>query len=368
MTRTARTRPRPPVPFRVGTHIQHNHPVIRGLLNLVAPSALLIVALAVFTVAAEVRQGRASSLGAAGQDARADLNAAFTALNEGDIARAGRASGASRGCRRARTAIHLSVRSLPHRSGGMGVGRCPLRGPSARRSQLRTCVVTSQRRLRAVRTRPARRGRASFLRSSGAAGPRARRQDVPQFNPQSPCQGRSARCFAANWGGLLLFPADPSLWDAKSWCLKLAGQHEEARSAARHAGTLWDASASKTIPPDYSLAAAGRVYVLQGPGGAFSHENLNSRFAWNLQTVDVQARTFLTDGRTNEDFPSFGATVRAIADGVIVQSHDGVEDHGPGAPNARAARGTTSPSLTAGSTRLCSTSNVGRFWSNEVTA
>src|SRR5262249_11050073 len=71
----------------------------------------------------------------------------------------------------------------------------------------------------------------------------------------------------------------------------------------------------------------------------YSHRSLGSRFAWDLQVVNKDGTLFRGSGSRNEDFASFEAPVRAVADGTVVRVVDGIPDHLPGSPDGTRPRG-----------------------------
>lgn len=138
--------------------------------------------------------------------------------------------------------------------------------------------------------------------------------------------------------GITMFPADAFLWDNRAWALSLLGRVPERDAAAKRASELVPAGVASATPIEVLAPVAGRVRIVQTPGGAYSHHLLRNRFAWDLQPVAADV-PYSGDGTRNEDFPAFGAPVRAVAEGVVLTVRDGIEDASPGRPDARSPRG-----------------------------
>ena len=74
--------------------------------------------------------------------------------------------------------------------------------------------------------------------------------------------------------------------------LALSGDPKGASQAYARARELARARAAAGKPPLVALPMAGRLLVIQGPGGAFSHESLRNAEASDLVNVDATGRAF----------------------------------------------------------------------------
>ncbi len=78
-----------------------------------------------------------------------------------------------------------------------------------------------------------------------------------------------------------------------------------------------------------SLPFHGQWLVTQGKGGP-THLGGN-HYAWHLMRRDARGRVQTGSGAKLEDYPTCGAEVLAMADGVVVETRDASPDHRPGA-------------------------------------
>lgn len=71
----------------------------------------------------------------------------------------------------------------------------------------------------------------------------------------------------------------------------------------------------------------------------YHHTNQAQRFAFDFVIVDSLGNHARTDGRSNEDYYAWGASILAPADGLVVEAIDGVRDNAPGVMNQYSAVG-----------------------------
>ncbi len=69
------------------------------------------------------------------------------------------------------------------------------------------------------------------------------------------------------------------------------------------------------------------------------HDNYLQQHAFDFIQVDESGKFFRTDGKTNEDYYSFGQPILAPAGGEIIEAVDGMRDNLPGASNHYMAMG-----------------------------
>ena len=69
------------------------------------------------------------------------------------------------------------------------------------------------------------------------------------------------------------------------------------------------------------------------------HENASQRFAFDFIQVNEDGGFFATDGKSNEDYYSFGKNILAPAKGVVIEVVDGVRDNTPGNMNTYSITG-----------------------------
>lgn len=69
------------------------------------------------------------------------------------------------------------------------------------------------------------------------------------------------------------------------------------------------------------------------------YDNRSQKYAFDFIQTDDSGRFYRTDGRTNDDYYSFGATIIAPAGGLVIEAVDGVRDNLPGEINPYAVIG-----------------------------
>lgn len=93
---------------------------------------------------------------------------------------------------------------------------------------------------------------------------------------------------------------------------------------------------------ELSLPFKGTWVVSYGGEGRESSNQQNllfQRYAYEFAATDGEGRKYKDDGKTNEDYFSYGKEVLAPADGTIVDVIDGVRDNFPGVRNPYAPIG-----------------------------
>lgn len=64
------------------------------------------------------------------------------------------------------------------------------------------------------------------------------------------------------------------------------------------------------------------------------HSTISQRYAYDFIKVDKTGKFFKTDGKTQEDYYSFGVAVKAPANGIVVEAVEGLRDNLPGELNS----------------------------------
>jgi hypothetical protein len=125
---------------------------------------------------------------------------------------------------------------------------------------------------------------------------------------------------------------DPALWDRLGGDAADVDADVSRRAYDRAESLLWpDARPRNAVR--LSLPFTGRWTVTQGNRGAFSHERLADRFAWDFQLVDANGESNPPGNETPTAFYGFGAPVLAPADGVVELVENDVPDNLDGKRN-----------------------------------
>ena len=132
------------------------------------------------------------------------------------------------------------------------------------------------------------------------------------------------------------FSVDPSL------------QYSEIRYDLKLRGRADTTSASVTVKPerwepktDLILPLQGRILVHDGHDFYSHHRRMDmallrsfnvlkrqfNRYAYDFVVVDSAGRMYRTDGKTNEDWFGYGATVFATGDGIVRSTMNDMADH-----------------------------------------
>ena len=140
------------------------------------------------------------------------------------------------------------------------------------------------------------------------------------------------------------FPADAWLGD-----LRYEATFRSGEDGPEQVVSLRVAPVAFVPATPLALPLRGEVFVHDGhdltahhrrldiTGGMTTHFGITANFmrhAHDFTITDAQGRLYRTDGATPDDWFGFGAPVLAVADGVVVETHDGMPDNRKGGPPA----------------------------------
>ncbi len=130
-------------------------------------------------------------------------------------------------------------------------------------------------------------------------------------------------------------PVDKWLWNNLGWTYYNFGLFHEARIAYIHSYNLAYEMNNESKKIKLSLPFSGKWKVQSGNGtecilfNEYNHFGIASRFAWDFVKVNENNRTYYDDGASNNKYYSFGDTIRASADGIVVAFCSNKMDNAP---------------------------------------